>query len=119
MTSRGPAPLLLDQLEVMAKRRVSHRGGAMQLDPHRTHTAYQITLLRNSPPSKNWSSQEKSGSARKEFFIENKTTHRVLTCEVSELRYFNAWQPRIPAKSTCGGYAVELVLGSTLVNVLV
>ena len=78
-----------------------------------------ITLLRNSPPSKNWSSQEKSGSARKGFFIENKTTHRVLTCEVSELRYFNAWQPRIPAKSTCGGYAVELVLGSTLVNVLV
>ena len=54
---------------------------------------------------------------RKGFFIENKTTHRVLTCEVSELRYFNAWQPRIPAKSTCGGYAVELVLGSTLVNV--
>ena len=48
-----------------------------------------------------------------------KTTHRVLTCEVSELRYFNAWQPRIPAKSTCGGYTVELVLGSTLVNVLV
>ena len=79
----------------------------------------KITLLRNSPPSKNWSSQEKSGSARKGFFIENKTTHRVLTCEVSELRYFNAWQPRIPAKSTCGGYAVELVLGSTLVNVLV
>ena len=79
----------------------------------------EITLLRNSPPSKNWSSQEKSGSARKGFFIENKTTHRVLTCEVSELRYFNAWQPRIPAKSTCGGYAVELVLGSTLVNVLV
>ena len=79
----------------------------------------KITLIQNSPPSKNWSSQEKSGSARKGFFIENKTTHRILTCEVSELRYFNAWQPRIPAKSTCGGYAVELVLGSTLVNVLV